>query len=76
MKKKMLPFLDSEVTVTSYDQPTYLIKNKKPITDNYSIYKFKCLLIQYPSETSSLEYIKTTNITVSFFIQLTVVSVC
>ena len=33
----------------------------------YSKYKFKCLLIKDPSETSSLEYIIITNYTVSFF---------
>ena len=43
---------------------------------NYWKNKFKYSLIKDPSETSSLEYIKQQNITVSFFIQLTIVSVC
>ena len=38
--------------------------------------KFKYSLMKDPSETSSLENIKQQNITVSFFIQLTIVSVC
>ena len=34
------------------------------VGSNYSKYKFKCLLIKDPSETSSLEYMLKTNYTV------------
>ena len=48
------------------------IRKKNSLLKN----KFKYSLIKDPSETSSLENIKQQIITVSFFIQLTVVSVC
>ena len=54
----------------------YLNKYMKKIWYNNWKNKFKYSLIKDPSETSSLEYIKQQNITVSFFIQLTIVSVC
>ena len=43
-----------------------MLFKKLYILNNYSKYKFKCLLTKDPSETSSLEYIIKTNLNSTF----------